>query len=206
MSLLLVRHGETALNRARVVQPADTPLSALGLSQAQALAERLASEFRVAAVLSSDLPRAMQTAGCAARRLGLSVELEPMLAERNYGELRGRSYDSLGFDPLTMSEAPVQGESLARFAERVEEAFARMCAWRDRCDGDLLVVTHGLVLRELAARHLLPAARPLTAPFGNASITVVDFEPPFQVRLQACEAHLAHMESPESPARGIAGI
>ena len=34
MTLLLIRHGETALNVARVLQPADTPLSARGVAQA----------------------------------------------------------------------------------------------------------------------------------------------------------------------------
>ena len=58
MAILLVRHGETALNAARVMQPADTPLSERGLAQARAVARRLAQRGRVAALLSSDLPRA----------------------------------------------------------------------------------------------------------------------------------------------------
>ena len=62
MAVVLVRHGETALNAARVLQPADTPLSARGVVQAQALARRLAATGRVAAIVSSDLPRAWRTA------------------------------------------------------------------------------------------------------------------------------------------------
>ena len=42
MTILLIRHGETALNAARIVQPADTPLSERGIAQARALARRLA--------------------------------------------------------------------------------------------------------------------------------------------------------------------
>lgn len=53
MEIWLVRHGETAFNAARILQPADTPLSTHGLQQAQALAERLAGE-RFAGILSSD--------------------------------------------------------------------------------------------------------------------------------------------------------
>ena len=60
MNLLLIRHGETALNVARVLQPADTPLSARGIAQAEALASRLAS-MNVEAIVSSDLPRALRT-------------------------------------------------------------------------------------------------------------------------------------------------
>ncbi|MBC8056958.1 MAG: histidine phosphatase family protein, partial [Rhizobiales bacterium] len=41
MTLLLIRHGETALNVARVLQPAETPLSARGAAQAEALGQRL---------------------------------------------------------------------------------------------------------------------------------------------------------------------
>ena len=39
MLLYLIRHGETPLNVARVLQPADTPLSERGQRQAQALAK-----------------------------------------------------------------------------------------------------------------------------------------------------------------------
>ena len=53
MTLLLVRHGETALNASRTLQPAATPLSARGLAQAAAVAARIAA-LRPAAVLSSD--------------------------------------------------------------------------------------------------------------------------------------------------------
>ena len=71
MTLLLIRHGETALNAARVLQPADTPLSARGAAQAEALAGRLAAwrgaprepgGAPLAGILSSDLPRALATA------------------------------------------------------------------------------------------------------------------------------------------------
>ena len=61
MTLLLIRHGETALNAARVMQPADTPLSERGLAQAEALGRRMKTAG-LAAIVSSDLPRAWQTA------------------------------------------------------------------------------------------------------------------------------------------------
>ena len=42
MSILLIRHGETALNAARIVQHPETPLNERGVGQARRLAERLA--------------------------------------------------------------------------------------------------------------------------------------------------------------------
>ncbi|HIC52947.1 MAG TPA: phosphoglycerate mutase, partial [Gemmatimonadetes bacterium] len=52
--IYLIRHGETALNAAAVVQPADTPLNERGKRQAQLLANRLA-ELEVTHVVASDL-------------------------------------------------------------------------------------------------------------------------------------------------------
>ena len=50
MAVLLLRHGETALNAARVMQPADTPLSERGQAQARAVAQRLV-DSKVAVVI-----------------------------------------------------------------------------------------------------------------------------------------------------------
>ena len=112
MRLLLIRHGETALNAARILQPPDTPLSERGLAQAAALARRLAGE-PIAAVWSSDLPRAWQTAAVIAG--GRAIRAEPLLQERNFGDWRGQPYDSLGFDPLAaleaLCEAPCEGHA-----------------------------------------------------------------------------------------------
>ncbi|MGD9832197.1 MAG: histidine phosphatase family protein, partial [Piscinibacter sp.] len=142
MRLLLVRHGETALNAARILQPPDTPLSARGLAQARALARRLAGE-PIAAIWSSDLPRAWQTAEAVAA--GRSIAAEPLLQERNFGDLRGRAYDSLGFDPLAGSEAPPGGESLAEFEARIDRAVDLALSELAGLPGALVLVTHGLV-------------------------------------------------------------
>ena len=61
MAILLIRHGETALNAARIVQHPDTPLSERGVGQAQRLAQRLA-DFPISNIVSSDYRRAYMTA------------------------------------------------------------------------------------------------------------------------------------------------
>jgi broad specificity phosphatase PhoE len=43
LSIILIRHGETASNAARVLQFPDTPLSERGLAQARAVAKRFAN-------------------------------------------------------------------------------------------------------------------------------------------------------------------
>lgn len=191
MSLLFIRHGETPLNAARIMQPADTPLSERGLAQAQAVAERLAA-LRPIAVLSSDMPRALQTAeAIAAAAGGLPVETTPLLQERNFGDLRGRPYDTLGFDPLTFEAAPAGGESIPDFLRRVEAAFAHAVRLRGRVGGPLVVVSHGLVIRALLDQQIrVPPGTVLPARIGNTSVTHVGAEPPHEAELIDCTTHL----------------
>ena len=192
MQIWLVRHGETALNAARILQPADTPLSPHGLQQAQALAERLAGE-RFAGILSSDLPRAHQTAQAIAERTGHALHTTPLLHERSFGDWRGQPYDSLSTDPLAMDAAPPGGESTTQFAERCREAFALALQTQAELGGPLVVVSHGLVIRQMLAA-LPPSAHPkgeLDLPrMGNTSLTILDAAPPHAVRLLNCVRHL----------------
>lgn len=191
MAIVLVRHGETALNAARILQPADTPLSDRGRRQAAAVARRLAGG-PVEAILSSDLPRAWQTAQAIAAASGATLDGSARLRERNFGALRGRAYDSLDFDPLTMAEAPPDGESAVDFATRVAEAFAALARAAAPLAGDLVVVTHGLVIRGLlAARPGVPAETHGALHLGNTSVTILDARPPHALQLLNCTRHLA---------------
>jgi len=181
MSIFLIRHGETALNAARVLQPADAPLNERGLRQADALARRLAP-LGVAAIVSSDLQRAWRTAEAIAGATGASIVASALLQERNFGVLRGQPYDRLGFDPLAMDAAPPGGESAAAFEQRVAAAFGFVVAMRAGLHGPLAVVTHGLVIRTILGAHVvLPAGTELPQRFGNTSLTVVSARAPHAV-------------------------
>ena len=191
MAILLVRHGETALNAARVMQPADTPLSERGQAQARAVARRLAQRGRLAALLSSDLPRAWSTAQAIAARTGLEPQASVLLQERNFGALRGRPYDTLGFDPLVMEDAPEGGESAADFRQRVHEGFVGLLRLHAGLDGDLVAVSHGLWIRTLLGGPLRLAADRLQGlHLGNTSVSIVDAEPPHALQLLNCTLHL----------------
>lgn len=191
MTILWLRHGETALNVARVMQPADTPLSERGLQQARAAAARLAA-LRPAAILSSDLPRAVQTAECLAALTGLPVTRDPLLQERNFGALRGRPWDELGFDATSMAEAPEGGESLAGFLQRCDAAWALAVAHRQRQDGPLVVVSHGLLIHA-ALRRQAHWPEGLAAPerLSNTSVSEVEAAPPHRLLRVDCTLHLS---------------
>ena len=190
MTILLMRHGETALNAARVLQPEDTPLSAIGLRQADALARRVAS-LAPAALVSSDLPRAWQTALAIAGATGLQVLSQPLLRERNFGDLRGQPYDRLPADRLAMGAAPPGGESAAAFLQRVAQAFSQLLRLRAEVDGTLAVVTHGLVIQALLTHHArLSDAGGEVPGLANASLTIVEARPPHLVTLLGCTRHV----------------
>jgi len=204
VSIVLLRHGETALNAARVLQPADTPLGPRGLAQARAAAACL-GQRRLAAIVSSDLPRAWQTAVALADATGLPITAEPLLQERNFGTLRGRPYDTLGFDPLLMDAAPPEGESMAAFCARVARAFRGVVARRTGLDGDVVVVTHGLVIGVMLGQHAtLAAGTALPGRIGNASISVLAARPPHRVTLLDDVRHLHGIvaDDPESLSGG----
>jgi probable phosphoglycerate mutase len=189
--IILVRHGETALNAAHVVQPEDTPLNAHGQRQAQLLAARLA-ELGVQHILCSDLPRARMTAEPIALSTAASVEHDALLQERNFGDIRGVPYAELGRDIFAPEYVPPNGESWPVFDARVARAFARIVERAASLGGNLAVVTHGLVVRSIAAQFLrFPVGQQMPASWGNTSVTLCAAEPPHAVHLFNCTAHLA---------------
>jgi probable phosphoglycerate mutase len=190
MSIVLIRHGETDLNAARVLQWPDTPLGARGLEQARALGERFAGT-RPAALVSSDMARARQTADAIAAATGLAVRESPLLGERNFGVLRGLRYDELGHDPIRDERGPPEGESMAQFRARVARALDWVRGVRREAGGDVLVVTHGLVIRVLLSEHCAwPGAATPPEALSNTSVSVVDPDPPHAVLLCNCSRHL----------------
>lgn len=182
-AILLIRHGETTWNRSGRVQGwQDSPLSEVGVAQAQALAERFAGD-RVERLISSDLGRAQDTAAPIAGRLGIAIELDPGIRERNYGILEGRTYDEIERDhpeayAFLRRRDPAyvipDGESGAGFGSRVLGALERIAA--EHSGNRIAVVTHGGVLSELYrhATKLAPDSR-RDHPLANASVNHVRF-------------------------------
>ena len=200
--IFLIRHGETEGNAARIVQRPEIPLSPRGLAQAEALARRLAKEG-VAQIVSSDLARAVGTAERLERATGAPMSFDPLLQERNFGDIRGTAYDDLGFELFAPDYAPPGGETWDVFHGRVDRAWKAVRALAAATRGDLAVVTHGLVCRSLAGRHLsLADGEVVPERWENSSLTIVEGRAPWRVRLLNS---IAHLEDPDiRPARGSA--
>ena len=202
MSILLVRHGETALNAARIVQHPETPLNERGIGQAQRLAARLA-EFPVAGIVSSDYKRAHMTAEAIAGVTGLPILIQESLRERNFGEARGVPHGDLGFDLYAPDFHPRGGESWPIFHQRVALAWAEVAARAAGIEGDLVVVSHALVCRSLVENQLsLGMEQDAAVPrWPNTALTVIENRAPWRVSVLACGAHLGGEVTDDSAAK-----
>ena len=122
-----------------------------------------------------------------------------MLRERNFGDLRGLSYDSLGYDPLTMEQAPTNGESKREFEQRVVDTFEALVKRRSSLMGDIVVVTHGLWIKAMLS-HLSETFGALQVPqrVGNTALTILSKDPPYTARLINCTQHIDGSELSET--------
>jgi broad specificity phosphatase PhoE len=150
--LYFARHGESEANRSRTFSNRDLvhPLTALGRSQAERLAERLEAE-RIAAIYASPVLRARQTAEIVGARLGLPFELAEGLREYDVGEWEGTNAEEGWQEYRDVLDAWRRDENDRRVStgESLAEIVARFATFlgglRDRHDaGDrVLLIGHG---------------------------------------------------------------
>lgn len=181
-----MRHGETEWNRSgRFQGQTDVPLSDLGRRQSANLGRRV-SALPLAALYSSDLARALETARIVAACLAepVPVCLEPRLREVSVGQAAG----------LTMAEIRAQfpefwaasrqdpvgtrmpgGESARDVLARARAAAADIAArYPEQAVG---VVTHGGVIKALTCHVLgLPLDLRDRLQVDNCSVTVLRWD------------------------------
>ncbi len=178
--LWLVRHGQTDWNlKGRFQGQADPPLNATGLRQAHDLAARL-DGTAYAALYSSDLLRARQTAAALADRIGLRVRLDARLREVSHGvwdgllvtEVQARYGGSWAERQRNPDVArPPGGETVVEVATRVAAALDDIA--RLHPGAEVLVVSHGLALATALCRawgRPLRAAHDLVPPNAETQV------------------------------------
>lgn len=167
--LILIRHGQTPGNAAGLLEGwNDDGLTALGEAQADAVARRLAGEYGrggVAALYTSPLRRALQTARVVGKALGRQPVSVDGLREINFGELSDIPMEDLEARHSSLftrwsdrSDGEFRwpgGERRGDFVRRVTRACDTILARHSRSDRRVVAVAHSGTLR-ICLAHLLP--------------------------------------------------
>ena len=163
-TIVLVRHGETALTTSKALSGSSVPgppLSAAGRVQAAKVADLV---HRIGRELWPDLPypgrliaspmvRTQETAAIVGRRIGQHVTLEPGFAEADFGQWEGLVHDGVearwpGQMQRFYTEPDFRapgGESLLDIGARVEAALTGVAAVGS--GSTTVVVSHVMAIR-----------------------------------------------------------
>ena len=181
----MIRHGEAEGNIYRRAQGwYDGAISAKGLRQIDALAERFRSE-PIDALYSSDLSRTVATAGAITKYHDLPLHLEPRLRELRLGMWEDQPFGDLAYHEPEMLYAfnndPAAwhapgAETFEALAKRIRGVVTELAA---RHDGQTIVcVSHGMAIRALTADVLgVPSSEIALVPHGdNTAVTLLEAE------------------------------
>lgn len=186
ITMHLVRHAESRWNvEGRYQGHADSGLTEEGRRQANLFGTAFAASAPSPdVVVSSDLPRVVDTATMYADLVGAEIRLDPELREMSVGDWAGLTFEEAAVAHPSVVARVAAGEDLARgvggetFADtrqRVVVALSRATAGLDDMGGDheVVVFTSGNPIR-LATAHMLGIPSPGHAPLGapdNCSVT-----------------------------------
>lgn len=191
--LLMLRHGQTEYSaQGRYCGRTDVPLTGLGQRQAAAAAARLAVTEGVAAVVSSPMLRAKQTAEPVADALGAPLRVQEGLIEVDFGAWEGLTFaEAAARDPelhtrwLTdVAVTPPGGESMDSVHRRVRRVRDQLIA--EHGAATVILVSHVTPIKSLL-RMALDAGPSMLhrLHLDVASLSVAEFYPdgPATVRL-----------------------
>jgi alpha-ribazole phosphatase len=179
----LIRHGQTDWNReGRYQGQSDVPLNETGRTQAYNIARQLDHQA-FAAIYTSDLRRARETAEIIANALHLSYLLDSRLREINQGEWEGQQVEVIKAryaelwnrrteDPASVR--PPGGETVGEVASRAATAMDDLAHLHP--GASILVVSHGLTLATIICQvRAVPVGQAYTLIPGNAEQIWVDW-------------------------------
>jgi probable phosphoglycerate mutase len=172
--IVLVRHGETAWSRSgQHTGRTDVPLLEDGQRMGRALEVPLRA-WSFAAVWTSPLSRASET--CALSGHGATARALADLMEWDYGAYEGLTSKEIRAQApgwTLWKDGTPRGESTAQVGTRAD----RVLEEARQVHGNVLLFSHGHLLRVLAARWLgLPPTEGRLFALGTASISVLGWD------------------------------
>lgn len=158
-TFFLLRHAaHDRLGRVLCGRMAGVSLGETGRAQARKLGERVSRET-VAAVYTSPMERARETAEPIAARLGLDVEVAPEIDEIGFGQWSGMPFAELERDPRWAAWNAARSVTRPPGGETMLEAQGRAVGFIERLrakhpDGAAALVSHADLLKAVLAYFL----------------------------------------------------
>lgn len=183
--LLLLRHGQTEFSaQRRYSGRGNPPLNEIGWRQAGLAARYLTQRRGIAAVISSPLQRAYDTATTAARALGLDVTVDEDLIETDFGAWEGLTFtEAASRDPELHRRWLYDTGALPPGGESFDDVLRRVRRGRDRIianyPGDnVLVVSHVTPIKSMLRMALDAGSGVLyRLHLDLASLSIAEFYP-----------------------------
>ena len=219
MRFYLIRHGQTDWNiEGKIQGKTDIPLNQTGLHQAELLARGMRSR-EIAAVYTSPLLRARQTAELLAGEKGLPVQVIPELREVDFGLWEGKTWEEIEaeyprdlhcWEENPAVGMPTGGETIDCCKMRCRRAVERILAEEENlpaaaaADGDVpacrdvAVVAHGGILVHVVDYLLRNQKEKKEIIVKNASISVVEYDRATAVGHLLILNDTAHLGTPVS--------
>ncbi len=176
VNVYLIRHGQTAWSlTGQHTGRSDIPLTARGQDEASSLVPWL-RHIQFARVFVSPEQRAQRT--CALAGLGAVAEIEPNLAEWDYGDYEGKLSENIrqerpGWN--VFQDGCPGGETPAEITARADRLITRLCTMK----GNLALFSHGQFGLALAARWIgLPILNGQHFLLNTASLSILSFSVP----------------------------
>ncbi len=185
--IYIIRHGESIGNSLRrCLGHTDLGLTKLGLAQADATARALA-DIECAAIYSSDLSRAMQTAEPHSKLRGMEIIPRRELREIYLGEWENQAVDDIiaeygekftveWREHFGVFTSP-SGESVPQLRERIHAAVVDIA--RAHLGQTVIITTHAAAIRALWGKISNIAPEDLAGAFpfpSNASYSVMEYD------------------------------
>lgn len=184
LKILLIRHGQSESNNVkRLTGQIDSPLSELGVKQAQKVCDFVYKNYKVCAIYSSDLSRAVKTIEPLSKLTGLPINKTDTLREINAGNWQGQEICELERQPLykkwreqDLTIKTPHGESFLEVQERAKNKIEEIV--KTHTDNAVAVCLHGGTIKMLASWILdVPPSRWKEVKYvSNASITVIEYD------------------------------
>lgn len=160
MKLYFIRHGETVWNtQAKLQGKSDIPLNEKGVALARVTGEALA-DVPFAAIYSSPLKRALQTAQLVAGDRDVPIVTDRRLEEIGFGiweglschkdhyEIPSDSFQDFFLDPFGYQPA-AQGETVRHVCGRTADFLEELIRKMGKEESNVLISCHGCTLRAL---------------------------------------------------------